>query len=112
MSLVIFRRRSILEPLPITTAPAPELGPATDIPGPSPAAAPPRPRVVPPTQRAADLTNPPAHHSLPSGPPSYTPGICHHDFHVTYKGERIGLLMLLDGHAMWLRCDHHARGER
>jgi hypothetical protein len=44
-------------------------------------------------------------------PPSWTPGVCHHDLHVVIKGTRVGLLLLDDDLASLLPCLHNGRDE-
>lgn len=115
--LSILRRHT-----PITTSPAPPPAAGLDVP-PSPQrpalgaerevahpapAGEPGPAVAVPPQ----LSTPAAHPSLPTSPPSYRPGICYHDVHVHHGGQRIGVLILPDGRASWLPCEHHSRDGR
>lgn len=47
--------------------------------------------------------------SQPAEPRSWTPGICHHDSHATWRGVRYGLLFLPDDLASVLPCPHRSR---
>lgn len=127
MSLAVLRRMRALVPHPITTSLAPRPAAGVDIvhTPQQPVAAPVVPAAAVLPDRALDrlgvprqppaerpLTTTPAHPSLPSAPPSWTPGICHHDGHIDHAGVRVGVLVLDDASASLLRCEHFNRDGR
>lgn len=117
MSLTLFRRRP---PAPITTSTAPPRAAGIDV---TPSAqrlgadGEARPAAeLPPgeTWRGSvhrSLSTPPAHTSLPIGPPSWRPGTCYHPGHIVLAdGFRYGVLpdpgQDPPSHASLLRCAH------
>src|SRR3954452_20675948 len=109
MSMSVLRRRITgLIPSPITTSTAPPIALSVDIP-PTPQ----RPEPVRHVPPVPVPVGPPAAAVTPTPkPPSWTPGVCHHDFHATYDGQRIGVLILDDKQATWLACEHVSKDGR
>lgn len=117
----VLRRLTTLVPAPVTTSPAPPRARGVDVTAESKAVAAPAPRVVADRPHRAlerlgvaltaaaeprPLSTPSAHSSLPSGPPSWTPGTCYHHGHIELDGERVGVYVLNDRDASLLRCSH------
>lgn len=117
MTMSILRRVTGLIPTPVTSAPAPRPAPGVDVthtpqrPGPTgePAGAKPTGTGQGP---AAAVTSTDGPSIFRSGPPSYRPGVCHHDFHADHNGSRLGFLVGAGGRATWLACEHAAKDGR
>lgn len=106
MTMQLLRRITGLQPAAVTTAPAPVIGQAIDVPAAEKAAAPaasaPWPRPEPQAPRTHhDVTET----DLPRQPTVVLPGTCWHDLHVDIAGDRVGLTISDDGTwATLLRC--------
>lgn len=117
---MLIRRRRLLEPLRITTAPAPDLGAGhdvtagDDVPPPSPAVtfdAIPSSRPV--SLVEADLTAGDGPLELVDDAPSIDCGTCYHDLHFEHDGRRFGALIHAHQHsASLLPCPYLGRAGR